>query len=396
MKKKVLFVIPSLEAGGAEKSLVNVLNCIDYDLYDIDLLLFSTKGIFLKQLPKSVNLLSISNDYTLFTSDLKYAFFTFIKKGNFRLAFSRILYTLILKLLKNKGKAEQYSWNYLKKSIKQFTRSYDVAIGFLEKSSIYFVVDCINAKKKIGFIHNDYLKLGLDAKFDLNYFEKLHTIASVSELCVKVLQAEFPSISHKIFLQYNIISEQLIHQLASEKVPLDTSFPSIISVGRLHPQKGFDLAIKAASLLKQQGVVFKWYIIGEGALRTQIETQIIENKLQQHFVLLGIMENPYPYMKQATIFVQPSRYEGKSIALDEAKLLQKPIIVTNFSTAKDQIEHLKNGLICEMNSESLANVIAELIQNESLQKKLAQQLYNDNLNNGLSMNSFYKLINGND
>lgn len=394
MKQQLLFVLPSLEAGGGEKSLVTLLNCIDYEQYDVDLVLFAPKGIFLKQLPKNVKLLYLNDDYKTFTSGLSSAIVSFLKQGKIGMAFSRLLYTFKSNVIKNKGKAEQYSWNHLKKSINSLPKEYDAAIGFLEKSSIYFVVDCVKAKKKIGFIHNDYVKLDLDASFDLPYFEKLNTIATVSEQCVTVLKEVFPTQKDKVELLYNIVSAKLIHQMAEETVTIDTSKPSLLSIGRLHSQKGFDLAIEAAAILKQQGLNFVWYIIGEGAERKALEQAITNNDLEKHVVLLGIKENPYPYIKQTTIFVQPSRYEGKSIALDEAKLLHKPIVVTNFTTAKDQINHLKNGIICEMDANSLADALTSLLQNESLQNELSLHLSKESLGSEDEIDKFYTIVNG--
>ncbi|GAA4039709.1 glycosyltransferase [Flavobacterium chungnamense] len=394
MKQQLLFVLPSLEAGGGEKSLVTLLNCIDYEQYDVDLVLFVPKGIFLKQLPKNVRLLYLNDGYKTFTSGLSCAIVSFLKQGKLGFAFSRLLYTFKSNVIKNKGKAEQYSWKHLKKSITSLPKEYDAAIGFLEKSSIYFVVDCVKAKKKIGFIHNDYVKLDLDASFDLPYFEKLNTIATVSEQCVTVLKEVFPTQKDKVQLLYNIVSAKLIHQMAEEPVTLATTKPSLLSIGRLHPQKGFDLAIEAAALLKLQGLNFVWYIIGEGAERTALEQAITKNDLEKHIVLLGIKENPYPYIKQTTIFVQPSRYEGKSIALDEAKLLHKPIVVTNFTTAKDQINHLKNGIICEMEVNSLADALTSLLVNESLQNELSLHLSKESLGSEDEIDKFYNIVNG--
>jgi len=394
MKQQLLFVLPSLEAGGGEKSLVTLLNCINYEQYDVDLILFAPKGIFLKQLPKNVKLLYLNDDYKTFTSGLSTAIFSFLKQGKLGLAISRLLFTLKSNGIKNKGKAEQYSWKHLKSSIVMPSKVYDVAIGFLEKSSIYFVVDCVNAKRKIGFIHNDYVKLNLEATFDLPYFKKLDKIATVSEQCVATLQEVFPTQKDKMFLQYNIVSEALIHKMAEEPVIIDTTKPSLLSIGRLHPQKGFDIAVEAAVLLKKQGLNFVWNIIGEGAERIALEQAITKNGLEKQVVLLGIKENPYPYIKQATIFVQPSRYEGKSIALDEAKLLHKPIVVTNFTTAKDQITHLKNGVICAMDAQSLANALADLLQNESMQKDFSIHLSKESLDAAADITTFYLLING--
>ena len=147
-------------------------------------------------------------------------------------------------------------------------------------------------------------------------------------------------------------------------------------------------------LLKNKKIDFVWYIIGEGAERNALEQQIIQNELTSCVVLLGIKENPYPYIKQTTIFVQPSRYEGKSIAIDEAKLLLKPIIVTNFSTVKDQIEHNVTGIIAEINSESIANAIENLLSNDAVQKQLSENLATQNFGTEAELTKLNNLING--
>ncbi len=374
MKKKLLFVIPSLEAGGSEKSLVNLLNTIDLQQYEVDLLLLKNAGIFLKLVPKEVNIISLEGNYKIFTQPLFSSILGFLKKGKFDLVISRLVFTLKSNTIQNKGIAEQQSWRDILKSIPKITKEYDAAIGFLEKSSIYFVVDCVNAKNKIGYIHNDYNQLDLDATFDLPYFEKLYTIATVSEECKTVLQQVFPTQKDKIKVLYNIVSPTLIQKMAEGKIDIVTTKPILLSIGRLHSQKGFDIAIQSAKILQSKAVEFIWYVIGEGAERATLERMISENNMQNHFVLLGLKENPYPYLKAASIVVQSSRYEGKSIAIDEAKILKKPIVVTNFSTAKDQIEHLKTGIISEMNPESLADAIANLLQNKSLQQEISLHL----------------------
>lgn len=395
MKKKILFVIPSLEAGGGEKSLVTLLNTIDRQRYDIDLLLLKNAGIFLKLVPEGVNIISLDGDYTTFTQPLLSSVLNFLKKGKLQLAMERLFFTLKIKSIANKGIAEQKSWQNLRSSIPGISKEYDAAIGFLEKSSIYFVVDCVKAKTKIGFIHNDYNQLRLDAAFDLPYFEKLAAIATVSEQCKTVLQEVFPMQKNKIKIVRNIVSPIMIRQMADEKIDLEPQSPMLLSIGRLHPQKGFDIAIEAAKILGDKNIGFTWYVIGEGAERTALEKKIIYNGVQESFVLLGLKENPYPYMKMADLIVQPSRYEGKSIAIDEAKILQKPVIVTNFTTAKDQIEHLKNGIICEINPLDLATAIENLLQNKALQAELSLHLSQEEpaLGTENEIGAFYQLLN---
>lgn len=393
MKKRIVFVIPSLDAGGGEKSLVNLLSCFDFNLYEVDLVLLNKKGVFLKAIPAEVNIIDLNEDYLIFIQSIKTAFTEFFKRGKLKLAFARLMYSLKLASINNSGIAEQKSWKYVAKSIQLPLVNYDAAVGFLEKSSIYCIVDCIKAKKKVGFIHNDYNKLNMDSNFDKEYFKSLDTIATVSEECATVLKGEFPQYQNKIKVIYNIVSLEMIYQLSLDKMDSDTTVPIILSIGRLHPQKGFDLAIDAAFLLKEMKVDFRWMVIGEGVERAQLSKKIKEKGLENDFVLLGLKENPYPYIKAATLYVQPSRYEGKSIAIDEAKILGKPIVVTNFSTAKDQIISHKNGIIVDMNADALATTIANVLEDKKLQNTLKDNLAKEKLGTESEINKFYELVN---
>lgn len=394
MKKKLLFVMPSLEAGGGEKSLVTLLNAIDFDCYEVDLVLLKEAGIFLKLLPAEVKIIPLEGNYKTFTQGLLAAFFDLLLRGNFRLAYARLAFSLKNKFIQNKAVAEQQSWKNIVKAIPELTGHYDVAIGFLEKSSVYFVADRVKAKKKIGFIHNDYSQLGLDAQFDLPYFEKLGAIATVSQECQSVLQHIFPSQKEKIKIVPNIVSPALIEKMAGAAISVDRSKPVLLSIGRLHPQKGFDIAIEAAARLRQKGVDFTWQVIGEGAERPALTQLIAARNLRGRFVLLGLKENPYPYLKAADIVVQSSRYEGKSIAIDEAKILCKPIIVTDFTTAKDQITHGHNGIIAQMDPESLASAIENLLLDKELQKELSLHLQQEKsaVEPGNETAAFYQLL----
>ncbi|MEC4004425.1 glycosyltransferase [Flavobacterium sp. SUN052] len=393
-KSKILFVIPSLEAGGGEKSLVNLLNTIDYNNYDVDLVLFKNAGIFLKAIPSQVTILPINGDYTNFTKSIKSSVLSFVKQGKIGMAISRILFTINNSLEKNSGISEQKGWKHIRKSITPITTQYDAAVGFLEKSSIYFIVDCVNAKKKIGFIHNDYTKLNLNADFDAPYFRKLSAIATVSEECASVLKSIFPSEKDKVSVIYNIVSTSLIQKMAEEQITLDTSKPIVLSIGRLHPQKGFDMAIEAAKILKENAVSFQWIVIGEGAERKTLELKIEKYNLKNDFQLIGLRENPYPYLKAATLYAQPSRYEGKSIAIDEAKIMQKPILVTNFTTAKDQISHQKNGWMTAFDENELAKDLTYLLQNKTVQEELSLNLSKENLSTESEILKLYSLLNG--
>lgn len=397
MKKKILFVIPSLDAGGAEKSLINLLNAMDYSLFEVTVLVFHGKGIFLKSIPKSVKLITVYGDFLYFSESIFTSVCEFLKQGKFTLAMDRILFFLKNKIEKNTSKAEQVSWKHISKAIPELKEEYDAAIGALEKSSIYYVVEKVKAKTKIGWIHTNYSNSGMQKDFDLPFFKKLNYLVTISEECKDDLNFNFPNLKNKIKIIHNIVSPKLIKELSEEKIvdsKFDTTALSILTIARLSKEKGIDLALEAALQLVKMGKYFKWYIIGEGDERVYLETKIKEYQLENSFILLGLKANPYPYVKQSFLYVQPSRYEGKSLAIDEAKILAKPIITTNYPTAKDQIDHGVNGIICEMNPMALAQQILALTENPNLIEKFIFKLKEMNLSTETEITNFYNLIYG--
>lgn len=395
MKKDILFIIPSLGAGGGEKSLINLLTQFDFNQYNVDLFLLNHGGLFMDFIPKEVNVLDITENVQIFNKGLKDSIVRYLAKGKFRLACGRLMFCIKNRVNKNIGVAEQYSWKYLKKAIGIIDKKYDVAIGYLEKTSNYICVDCVQADKKIGWIHNDYRKLNLDKSFDAKYFKKLDYLVTVSEECEKVLKEEFPEESDKVKLIFNIVSKKAIENLANEVIKEDIMKKdkiNILSIGRLHEQKGFDIAIEACKILVDEGYNICWYVIGEGLERSKLEELIDKSNLNQNFKLLGLRNNPYKYLKACDIYVQPSRYEGKSVAIDEAKILCKPIIVTNFSTVYDQIENNVTGIITEMNAIKVSEALNKLLSDKNKMADLSKNLYLYNQDNENEINKLYKIF----
>ena len=311
MKKDLLFVINNLNCGGAEKALISLLETIDYTAYNVDLLLFKHEGLFFNKIPEQVNLLDEPLEFKYFDMSIKAAIIDALKKGRLDITISRIGAGFIFKTEENRARCEQRVWKYISKSLKKMNKEYDVAIGYLEKNPIYFCLEKVNAKKKIGFIHNDYNKLGMDPTIDMQYFDQLDYIVTVSEECANVLKQQFPMYKDKVSVMYNIVSPAIINKLSMETINLNQKVTNLVSVGRLNNQKGFDIAIEACKDLIKSGYQVKWLVIGEGEERTKLEQMIKDHQLEDHFILLGMKENPYPYIKEADIYVQPSRFEGK-------------------------------------------------------------------------------------
>ena len=392
MKKKILFVIPNLGAGGAEKSLVNLLHELNYAQYEIHLFMMAKTGLFISHLPKEVIILPESPAYQIFSKRFPVALITFLIQGKFKLFWNKIRFTFFNRTIKNRILAEQKNWKFLKYFFDSFPQKYDVAIGYLEKNANYIVADCVKADKKIGYIHNDYQTMGMFPKYDNRLFKDLQYIISVSPNCVTTLQNVFPQFNQKFKLIENISSKKIIHQLSMDDTAVHLKMNSIISIGRLSAQKNFALAIDAAELLVNRGYDFEWNIIGEGDERQHLEKLIAGKKLTSIVKLLGLKENPYPYIANSLLYLQPSKFEGKSIAIDEAKILQKPIVATDFPTVYDQITHNETGLISEMNPTALANHIERLLIDENLRNKFAENLSKEHWGTEHEIEKLYQLI----
>lgn len=398
MRKKLLFVMNHLHCGGAEKSLISLLETIDYDKYEVDLFLFKHEGVFMSKIPKQVKLLEAPLVYKYFDMPIMVALIDSLTKGYFAAALARLQLSITMRIEKNEARREQRVWKYISNCFDTIQGSYDAAIGFLEKTPIYYVVDKVKSERKLGWIHTNYTNLGMDNQLDFPFFEKLDYIVTVSDECSKSLNDQFSDQQHKIRVIHNIVSPKVVRHLSESKLPHDqednTGCISIITIARLSYVKGIDLAIEACRHLIERGYRIKWSVLGNGTDKefTDYNQLIEKNHLQAHFKLLGVIENPYPYLKKADIIVQPSRFEGKSIAIDEAKIMHKPIVVTNYSTAMDQIDHGQNGLIVEMDPKAVAEGIQAIIDDVDLRNKLTLQLSKEKLGTESEIDKLYQLI----
>ena len=394
MKKKILFVMNDLNCGGSQKSLISLLESIDYTLYEVDLFLFSHIGVFMKAIPKEVNLLSEAQDYKYFDMSIKYAFKELIRKKKFKVLTNRLLSLFIYKTEHDRTKLEQRVWKFLKSSLPYNHKKYDVAIGYQEKDPIYYVVEKTNSNIKIGWIHTDYSQININHKIEEYYFNKLDNIVTVSENLVEILSEQYKSNKNKIQCIENIISPESIKILSEAKpdIKFDKNYISIVSMGRIVDAKGYDISIRTCKELIDRGKKIKWYIIGEGGMKESLVKLVKELKIEQHFIFIGAKENPYPYIKMADIYVQTSKFEGKSIAVEEAKILCKPIVITNFSSATNHIKNNYNGIITTKDYKNIANSIEKIIKNKELKQKFIDNLSKEICGNMQEVNKLYKII----
>jgi glycosyltransferase involved in cell wall biosynthesis len=280
----------------------------------------------------------------------------------------------------------------LSKRIHKIAKHYDLAVDYNGQHQLYYLVDFVKATKKVTFFHNDYSKWNYYYSMDQKYYSKVDKIYTVSETCVDALKMYFPNDGSKIELFENISSLKLINELALFPFEGLEEF-SFVTVGHLTERKGTRLAIEVAHILKNKGLKFHWYFIGKDTEDHNYNQLVKLKKLEKNIHFVGVLPNPYPYIKNATIMVHLASYEGKSIALDEAKILCKPIVVTNFSTVNDQFQNGYNASIVSFNAHEIAETLLELVNNPSLQQQYSQNLRNDCKDNSHEIEKLYHLIN---
>jgi len=356
--KNILFVIESLQMGGAERSLLSLLNNLDYTCLNVDLMLFKRGGVQEKDLTDKVNIIDGQSINISGCERVRYKlarFFNFKKLHN-----------------------AQMFWKIVRNKYKVYPTKYDIAIGWGQGFATYFTSEYICADKKYAWLNTDYRLAGYKIAVDYSLYKNFTKIVAVSEGAKKIFLNELSKIEKKLDVGaiVNIIdienvetrsNEKYEHKFAVDKI-------NIVSVGGLTNQKGWDFATDAAKKLKQQGHSINWYVLGDGIKRTELEEQIKRNNVQDCFFLLGTIPNPYPYIKDCDIYVQTSRFEGLGRTIIEASLLNKPIVTTNFPTAYGIIEHEKTGLICEMNADSIAESVERLINDKKLADSFVDNL----------------------
>lgn len=376
-----------MQSGGVSKSMSSLLNTVDTERFEVDCFILSPNGIFMDSIPKEINIISDPKT-ALFFSSFPSNVLQLLKKGYFITAFYRFLAALLMKI--NKG----WGGYLLSRRIYRIEKTYDLAVDFNGQHQLYYLIDFIQSKKKVTFFHSDYEKWPYYYSMDKKYFPKSDAVFTISEQCCESLKKYFPDVHEKIYLFENISSIDLIEQMAQEKVedPLTTDVLSFITIGHISEAKGSGLALRAAQLLKAKGIEFKWYFLG-GMSDADFYTSLVEElKLEDEIVFMSLRKNPYPYIKQADLVVHPSTFEGKSIALDEAKILCKPIVVTNFSTVYDQFEDRVNASISEMNTEALAKNIQELIRDENLRNGYIADLKANRKDNSSEVEKLYAFL----
>lgn len=395
--RKVLISSFDMEVGGVERSLISMLNNFDYSNNEVDLMLYSHTGDFMPMLNNRVNLLNEVKQYSTFRKSIGET----IKQGNLTLGLTRILSKFLAKIngrIKNLSEYGIYQmqlmWKYSLTFLPKLDKEYDVVISYLWPH--YFIAEKVKAKRKIAWIHTDYSTIETDISMDLKMWNKFDYIMAVSEECKNAFIKKYPSLQSKVRVMENITSPEFIRKMAEEDIEdgikNDNSF-KLCSVARLSHAKGIDNAVKALRILHDRGLTdIKWYVVGYGGDEDMIKNLIKDNNLEDSFILLGKKINPYPYMKVCDIYVQPSRYEGKAVTVGEAQILGKPVVITNYTTAKSQVRDNVDGYICELSVEGIADGLEKLYKDKKLRIKLSNNCKNTDYGNSNELYKLYKLF----
>lgn len=396
MKKKIFIFSHAMEIGGAERALLGFLDSVDYSKYDIDLFLLRHSGELLDLIPNEVNLLPEIPQYRAVMLPMVSA----LKDGQIKVVLGRLVGKIKAKNYSIKHSAQasavaiDYSHKYVVDSLPKINdKNYDCAISFLTPH--YIVSKKVNADKKIAWIHTDYSTVSVDIESELKMWSQYDYIASISNDVTNAFLVKFPSLEDKIVLIENILSKDFIEKqsnLFDVSGKMQSDLIKFLSVGRFCEAKNFDNVPEIASLIKAKGIDFKWYIIGYGSDEALIKSKIAEYNISDTVIILGKKDNPYPYIKACDIYVQPSRYEGKCVAVREAQILDKPVVITNYTTAQSQLNDGFDGAIVPMDNAGCANALADFILDKDKQNQFISNMKTMDYSNQNEVEKIYKII----
>lgn len=396
MKHTILIFSQAMELGGVERSLLGLLDSIDYDRYDVDLFLMRHSGELMLYLDRRVNLLPEIPQY----ASLAVPMTSLIRHGQFRVLFGRLRGKNAARRFDQRNPSEKssiaaltYSHKYTLSSMPMISdKTYDLAISFLTPH--YFLRERVRAKKYAAWIHTDYTALSFDRAAELSMWGRYDAICGVSEFVSQGFQRTFPEPAGKVCTIENILPRELTAKQAAapqNEIPPGGAI-SLLSIGRFCDAKNFDNVPDICRRLIESGLDVKWYLIGYGGGESLIRQRIAESGMQERVIILGKKDNPYPYLRACDLYVQPSRYEGKAVTVREAQLLGKPVVITKYATSASQLEDGVDGVIVPMDNEGCAAGIAALLRDPARMQQLSENCAKRDYTNSAEVEKIYALM----
>ena len=361
--KKITFFVQWLLCAGVEKALLNLSEELVNNGNDVTIYVIQKKGEFINNIPKGVKLKAIPMDEKIRETIPVGGTKVTVRNCLAEKKYIKAIKFLAKRKLNNTPFAEL---EIQKDKIPNLKEKYDIAVNFHMHSPflVWYFSEKVIADKKYAWIHNDFETTGYKINELKEYLTDIDCFFAVSQKIENEFVSIFPEYKNKTEFALNIVNDREIKLKANEFYPKEfenCKSIKLLTIGRLEEQKGYDIAIEVCKKLKEEGLQFDWFVLGDGTLRKQLESEIEKKKIENCFHLLGVKTNPYPYFKNTDIYVQTSKHEGYVTTVTEAKILNKPIVCTDVSGAREQLIDNINGSIAEINATSVYNKLKELI-----------------------------------
>lgn len=378
--KKLFFLLNSMNVGGVEKAFLGLLSAIPLDKYEVHVGLINKKGGFLDYLPKEVKIheITVFQKYWRLINDPPLQYIKeFIKNGHIIDALVHLFLYIQFKLSRNRF----WFYKYILRNEPMMENIFDLAVAFAGPSQMmdYYICEKVKSPIKCGWIHFDVSKFGIDRGMTAQLYKKYQKVFIVSETAKEIFDGIFPQFKDKTEVFYNIVSPDHVISLAERGNSFTDYYNGkrILTVGRISEEKGQRVAIEAFKYLLDKGANAKWYFVGDGKDRCYCEKLAEDLGISDKVIFLGTQINPYGFMKDCDLYMQPSRHEGFCITLAEALCFTNPIVATNFTGAKEQLQNRANGVVTGMSAEEIAEGVITALEKGQLKDIRKPQLRND-------------------
>lgn len=378
--KKILFVINTMGRAGAERALLGLLRRLEGRPYAVSLYVLLAQGELAGELPPGVRLLNPEYSAQDVLSGrgrrqlVKTVCKAFFRNGGCIRKARGIAGNLANQLKNGRVQPDKLLWRVAADGALRFEEHFDLAVAWMEGGSAYYTADWVQASRKAAFIHVDYGKAGYTKALDQGCWARFDRIFAVSEDCRSAFLQAYPELRSRTGVFQNIVSQEEIRRRSREPGGFSDGYQGLrlLTVGRLTYQKAYDVAIDAMKLLKERGCPARWYVLGEGEQRGSLERKLTALGLTGDFFLLGMVENPFPYYAQADLYVHATRFEGKSIAIQEAQTLGCAVVASDCSGNRQQVEDGVDGMLCPLTPEGVAGAVERLLADREARERMGR------------------------
>lgn len=374
--KKIAFFVQWMLCGGVENTLITLSEELTKRGNNVTIYVIVDKGEFIDKIPDNVLLKKIPMDEKI-RKDIPVGGM----KVSTRDCVERKDYTqatkFLIKYVARKSKFAELNINFNK--IPKLNEKYDIAVNYHMHSPflVRYLAEKVEAKTKYTWIHNDFTTTGYNIVKLREYLECVDDFFAVAQNLAEEFKIQLPEYSKKTQVALNIVPVDKILTKSKEFYPKEfekVKELKILTVGCLEERKGYDIAIEVCEKLAKEGLKFQWFVLGDGSEKKKLHEEIRKRGVQEYFHFLGTRMNPYPYFGHCDIYVQTSRHEGYVTTVSEAKIFNKPILTTDVSGAREQIEDGKNGSIVSIDADSIYKKLKEIITSEFLRDNYILEL----------------------